>query len=122
MSPNINPLKVSGTNQVTHRLLEPIPSGPVSRYILVTHSLDEDAGWVVCTPAPAIDAPDRLQERFDEFNGEGRSAEIAYHSVEVIHKMPPGMWLHKVGVLRTYQAGQLASLNGFTKNLTCYFC
>ena len=109
--------------RIASNVTKPIPRG---RYVLVTHALQDNAGWVLCKPAagsrryPSGEVRITLEEFME------RRASCAHvlpqddNPVEWSN-LPSGLWLKKIGVLRTDFVEEIQRMHWVRKNVACYF-
>ena len=109
--------------RITSNVTMPIPSG---RYVLVTHALQDNVGWVVCKPAAGSRKyPDgEVRITLEEFKERRASCAHALPRGEKTvewNKLPTGLWLKKVGVLRTDFVEEIQRMHWVRQNRVCYF-
>jgi len=104
-------------------IAKPIPRG---RYVLVTHALQDNAGWVVCKPAAESrrhqggEAPITLEEFMERW---ASCANILPQEGNPVDwsQLPSGFWLKKVGMLRTDFVEEIQRMHWVKRNVACYF-
>jgi len=107
---------------ITRNATAQIPQG---QYVLVTHPLQDNAGWVVCKPAAGSRRYPGGEGRITRKEFMKRRASCAHfvpqdENAVNLNKLPPGLWLKKIGMLRTDFVQEIQQMR-LRKNVACCF-